>query len=312
MDKSFSRRIARARARVSHIASTLGTTKQLRAGARARTTSALFFGYRQALDLSMRQRSWTAAGHCGSVYHMTTTKHTKRIAGYIRVSTSDQADSHLGMDDQIDKVKAWCALHDAHLVECIEDAGLSAKNMDRPGLQRIIALAKAKRIDAVVVKKLDRLTRRLSHMVQLVEILTQHGVALISVVDGVDTSTNAGRLVIGMLGVVAQWEREEISERTSDASRQMQLQGRAVGSIAPTGFTFTADRKQVIDPAGQRVVAMITAGMAQGLSIGDITKQVNAARLMTTKGKHYGRSTIHRLMQSIRSGHHQAMTAAAA
>ena len=242
---------------------------------------------------------------------MTTTKQ-KRIAGYVRVSTAGQADSGLGMDDQNEKITGWCKLHDAQLVECIEDAGMSAKSMDRPGLQRIIALAKAKKIDAVLVKKLDRLTRRLSHMVYLVEVLTANGVALISVMDGVDTSTGAGRLVIGMLGVVAQWEREEISERTADASRQMMQRGTAVGSIAPVGFTIGKDRKLVKDHTGGLVMCIVTAGVERGDTVAAITGAVAAAGHATPAGKVYGRSTIHRLMQRVRSGQYATIEAAAA
>jgi DNA invertase Pin-like site-specific DNA recombinase len=79
--------------------------------------------------------------------------------GYVRVSTEDQAKEGVSLDNQKSKIKAYCQLKDLELRELIEDAGISAKNLRRPGVQKVLRLARRREIDAVVVYKLDRIFR---------------------------------------------------------------------------------------------------------------------------------------------------------
>src|SRR4030043_766794 len=79
--------------------------------------------------------------------------------GYIRVSTEDQAREGVSLDNQKSKITAYCQLKDLNLIEVIEDAGISAKNLKRPGVQKVINMARKKQINAVVVYKLDRVFR---------------------------------------------------------------------------------------------------------------------------------------------------------
>ena len=79
--------------------------------------------------------------------------------GYIRVSTDDQAKEGVSLDNQKSKIEAYCQLKDLNLSEIIEDAGISAKNLKRPGVQRVLKLARKKQVDAVVIYKLDRIFR---------------------------------------------------------------------------------------------------------------------------------------------------------
>jgi len=79
--------------------------------------------------------------------------------GYIRVSTDDQAKEGVSLDNQKSKIEAYCQLKDLNLSEIIEDAGISAKNLKRPGVQRVLKLARKNQVDAVVIYKLDRIFR---------------------------------------------------------------------------------------------------------------------------------------------------------
>src|SRR5579863_6123869 len=103
--------------------------------------------------------------------------------------------------------------------EVIQDAGESAKSLQRPGIGNLLEQVRADRVERIVVAKLDRLTRNVRDLSDLVELFAKHGVALVSVGETLDTSTSAGRMVVNMLGVVAQWEREAIGERTATSSR---------------------------------------------------------------------------------------------
>src|ERR1039457_2917199 len=140
-----------------------------------------------------------------------------QAVGYVRVSTERQADQGVSLDAQDAKVRAMATVQGATLVGVIVDGGESAKSLNRPGLQRLLALVNGGKVQAVIVAKLDRLTRSVKDLCGLLELLEKKKVALISVAESLDTSSAAGRLVITIMGAVSQWEREAIGERTRDA-----------------------------------------------------------------------------------------------
>ncbi len=96
-------------------------------------------------------------------------QHKKRTIGYIRVSTREQVNNGVSLDNQEYKIKTYSDLKDLDLVEIIKDKGKSGKDLNRTGIQRIIKMAKNKEIDAVVVYKLDRLNRKTRDLLFLVE-----------------------------------------------------------------------------------------------------------------------------------------------
>lgn len=127
-----------------------------------------------------------------------------RTIAYLRVSTEKQADRGVSLDAQRAKVKAYAELFDLELTETIVDAGESAKHLDRPGLQRALAMLKAGEADALLVVKLDRLTRSVRDLGHLVEKYFAPGkAALLSVGEQIDTRSAAGRLVLNVLASVS-------------------------------------------------------------------------------------------------------------
>ena len=138
---------------------------------------------------------------------------TKPWIGYIRVSTEDQAVSGLGLSDQEQKVRGY-ALAKGVAVEIIADEGFSAKSLNRPGAEKIMAMIERRLIAGVIVAKLDRLTRSIGDLAVLVKLFDRSGVALASCAESFDTATAGGRMILNMIGVIAQWEREVIAERT--------------------------------------------------------------------------------------------------
>ena len=141
-----------------------------------------------------------------------------RVIGYTRVSTDRQAEQGCSLEAQEEKIREYAKVYDLEVVEVITDAGASAKTLDRLGLQRALAMLKRGEADALVVTKLDRLTRRVVNLGELVEKYFVSGRwALMSVGEQIDTRSAGGRLVLNVLVSVAQWEREAIGERTSTA-----------------------------------------------------------------------------------------------
>jgi DNA invertase Pin-like site-specific DNA recombinase len=155
-----------------------------------------------------------------------------RAIGYVRVSTDMQADKGVSLDAQTEKIRAMSVVQGAELMDTIVDGGESAKNLKRPGMQRLLAMVDERRVEAVIVAKLDRLTRSVKDLGQLLERFEKRGVALISVAESFDTGSAAGRLVITIMTALSQWEREAIGKRTRDALDHMRSNGQRVGNIA--------------------------------------------------------------------------------
>src|SRR3989442_8701879 len=181
----------------------------------------------------------------------TTVESTKAI-GYIRVSTDKQADHGISLEAQQAKLTAYAQLYDVELVDIIVDAGVSAKTLDRPGLQRALGMLRKGQASALLVAKLDRLTRSVKDLGTLVEdYFSSDKITLLSVADNIDTRTAAGRLVLNVLGSVAQWEREVISERTSEALSHIKTQGHKTGGDVPYGNRLAADGKTLVEDADE-------------------------------------------------------------
>ena len=223
---------------------------------------------------------------------------TKAI-GYIRVSTDDQAESGLSLAHQRSKIEAYTLAMDLHLVELIEDAGESAKSMNRPGLQRAIESIRKGEATALVILKLDRLTRSVRDLGTMVELFEKTGAALISVQDSINTQTAAGRLVLNVLGSVAQWEREAIGERTAAAMAVKKTRGELVGAV-PFGFDLADDGKTLSpNPSEQESLSILRELRARGLSYRKIGTELESRGIKTKNGGHWQAMTIRNLCLEV-------------
>jgi DNA invertase Pin-like site-specific DNA recombinase len=163
-----------------------------------------------------------------------------KTIGYVRVSTDKQADQGVSLDAQADKIRAMAVVQGAEVVEIIVDSGESAKSLKRPGMAKLLALVDAGKVQAVIIAKLDRLTRSVKDLCELLERFERRGVALVSVAESLDTGSAVGRLVLNIMAAVSQWEREAIGERTRDALKHKSANGERVGNAA-YGYRLAAD-----------------------------------------------------------------------
>src|SRR3954464_6105763 len=200
-----------------------------------------------------------------------------RTIAYLRVSTDKQADRGVSLDAQRAKVNAYAELYDLELLEVIIDAGESAKSLDRPGLQRALGMLKAGAAEALLVVKLDRLTRSVRDLGHLVEAHFGPGkAALLSVGEQIDTRSAAGRLVLNVLASVSQWEREAIGERTSAAMQHLVSLGEYTGGCVRYGFRLAADGEQ-LEPhdAEQAVIDIARELRRSGLSLRQVAAELD-------------------------------------
>ena len=221
-----------------------------------------------------------------------------RAIGYIRVSTDKQADRGVSLDAQSEKVRAMAVVQGAELVDVIVDAGESAKSLSRPGMARLLFLVDTGAVDTVIIAKLDRLTRSVKDLAELLERLTRRGVSLVSVAESLDTGSASGRLVLNIMVSVSQWEREAIGERTRDAMRHKKSKLEFVGN-APYGFRQAADKRHVEpEPGEQAILERIQRLRKGGKSLRKIAEQLNRLKIRTRQGSPWRHEYVARLLKA--------------
>ncbi|NCD17011.1 MAG: recombinase family protein [Actinobacteria bacterium] len=192
-----------------------------------------------------------------------------RVIGYVRVSTREQADSRLGLDAQRRALTEEAARRGWDL-ELIEDAGYTARSVNRPGLRRALRALRTRQADALVVAKLDRLSRSVQHFATFLAAAQRQKWSIVVLDLGIDMTNPNGRLVANILASVAQWESEMIGTRTADAMAEAK---------ASRGVTY--GRERMTDDA---TVARIRALRADGLSFGKIAAALDADSTPTPNG----------------------------
>jgi site-specific DNA recombinase len=212
----------------------------------------------------------------------------KRAGIYIRVSTMEQVEHGFSIDEQRERLLAYCKAMGWSVVAVYVDGAYSGSNMDRPGLQKM--LTEIKSLDVVVIYKLDRLSRSQKDTLSLIEdTFIKNSVDIVSLQENLDTSTSFGRAAIGIMSAFAQLERETFKERSILGRTGRARKGKWVGSgRAPIGYDYDPAKQQLnINPHEAEQVKEVFNLYLQGVSL------QNIAKTMYTKGyKHkYGNWT---------------------
>ncbi len=152
-----------------------------------------------------------------------------KVIGYIRVSSTIQAEEGVSLDAQRTRLEAYAVAMNLELVGIEVDAGLSAKSLARPGLQAALQALESGKAEGLLVVKLDRLTRSVKDLGILLEDYFASRFSLLSLGDSIDTRSASGRMLLNILTSVTQWEREAGSERTKAALSHIKTSGRKLG-----------------------------------------------------------------------------------
>jgi len=217
--------------------------------------------------------------------HLSQGSTVTRVIGYVRVSTNDQAESGAGLDAQRNAIMAEVARRGWDLVEIIEDAGVSAKNLDRPGIKRALSTVATGGADLLLAAKLDRLSRSVKDFAELLDQSRHYGWKLVILDCNVDTSTPAGDMLAGGLSQFAQFERLMIGVRTREALAVKKSQGIVGGRRAnlPTSVITKAQEYR-----------------AQGMSYAKIADLFNAQAIPTAQGgKQWHPATIQKTLDRV-------------
>ncbi len=214
---------------------------------------------------------------------MTTVARGGRVVLYARVSTAGQVQFGHGLDAQRDRLSRFVVERGLDVVEFIVDEGLSGTTLDRPGVQRVVELAKAGEVDAVVVTKADRISRNVRDLLNLGALLEEHGVALLTVDEAFDTSTPIGKALHMMRITFAALEADLAASRTREALAAAREKGVRLGR-PPLGWTKVGDA-MVPDDRFELVERAYALSKRDGLTMRQIADLFNAEGVATGSGR---------------------------
>ena len=195
----------------------------------------------------------------------------RKVAGvYIRVSTEDQAREGFSLGEQEEKLLQLCKFKELDVYKVYKDAGISAKDMEhRPQFQEMLKDMKDGKINYIVAYKLDRITRSVRDLEELISVLEQYNCFLVCDRDDVNTSTANGRFFVRMLTVLSQLEIEIVSERTKFGLNGAIKSGHIPGQ-RPFGYKSAEDKRMVIDNSTRPYVEKIFDMYLEGKSFQQI------------------------------------------
>src|SRR6202161_2470375 len=237
---------------------------------------------RSALLWAERERGSISDG--GPAMKATSVKPV-RCAIYTRVSTEHGLDQEFNsLDAQYEAASAYIKSQ-AHsgwtlIRSRYDDGGYSGGSTDRPDLQRLLDDIRARKIDVIVVYKVDRLTRSLADFAKLVELFDTRGVSFVSVTQQFNTTTSMGRLTLNVLLSFAQFEREVIGERVKDKIAASKKKGLFMGGNIPLGY-INRDKKLVIVPDEAERVRWIFRRYLELGSIGRLLEEMTRLGIRT-------------------------------
>lgn len=222
----------------------------------------------------------------------------KKAIGYIRVSTGKQAIDGVSLEAQEEKIRAWAVIND-YEVEILSDAGVSGKRADnREALQQ--ALNTVENGDALVVYSMSRLSRSQRDMLDIAEYLNKRGADLVSLSENIDTTSAAGKMVFGILAVMSEFERNQISERTKTALQYKKDKGERVGHV-PFGMMLDDDGVNLVENKEETsIIKKIKKLYQQGKSVRVIAGLLNKDGL-TNRGSAWTHSSVHRRLAASKA-----------
>ena len=239
-------------------------------------------------------------------------KNTDSIAIYSRKSKFTGKGESIG--NQIELCKEYIRAHygdDAldHLV-VYEDEGFSGGNLNRPDFKKMMAAAKERKFKAIIVYRLDRISRNISDFSSLIEELARLDIAFVSIKEQFDTASPMGRAMMYIASVFSQLERETIAERIRDNMHELAKTGRWLGGTTPTGFESEGEEKVTVDgkkkktfklklvPQEAEIVRIIYDLFSETNSLTMTEAELMKRRIVTRNGNYFTRFSIKAILQN--------------
>lgn len=212
---------------------------------------------------------------------------SKSVALYCRVSTDEQAREGISLEEQKERLKAYCRAMgwNTEVLVYIDD-GYSAKNLDRPHLAKLIKDVKDGKVSKVMVTKLDRMSRKLLDLLTLIDLFQEYEVSFVSISESFDTNTPSGRLTLQVLGAVAEFERERIRERVFENMVHAAKSGKWL-TQSPYGYRLENKELVIYEPEAKVVRRAFDMYLNKGLGFYAIAKSFNEEGIPSRQGKEW-------------------------
>lgn len=220
-----------------------------------------------------------------------------KAAVYIRVSTEEQAKEGFSIAAQQEKLAAFAHSQGWEIEAFYVDEGYSAKNTERPQLKSLLDAVRARRVDVVLVYRLDRLTRSVLDLYQLLEEFERYHVKFRSCTEVYDTTTAIGRLFLTLVAALAQWERENLAERVKMGMVQMAREQKRPGGPPPYGYDLR-EGKLVINRQEAKIVRQIFQLYLSGAGLQQIADELNERGHRGKTGALWNTTTLSHLLQN--------------
>ena len=222
----------------------------------------------------------------------------KIVLGYSRVSSEEQAAHGISIDAQRNILEGYAAMT-SQQIRIYEDAGYSGKNTNRPALQQLLTVCRSGSVSAVVVWKLDRLSRSLRDTLTIIEDVFQPaGITLVSVTESIDTSTPSGRMMLNLLASFAQLEREQDSDRVVMAHKHLARDCKYLGGHVPLGYCIDEEKHYQLDPVTAPVVRRVFEMYLSRSGYAPILEYLNSFPLPGTRKTPFGKSDLKFLLKN--------------
>ena len=225
-------------------------------------------------------------------------KNQNLCLGYSRVSSEEQAAHGISIDAQRGILEGYAAMT-SKPIRIYEDAGYSGKNTNRPALQQLLSVCRSEAVSAVVVWKLDRLSRSLRDTLTIIEDVFQpRGITLVSVTESIDTSTPSGRMMLNLLASFAQLEREQDSDRVVMSHKHLARDCKYLGGHVPLGYRIDADRHYQLDPETAPIVRKVFEMYLSRCGYTPILEYLNSFTFPGTRKTEFKKQDLHFMLKN--------------
>lgn len=222
----------------------------------------------------------------------------KRACIYTRVSTDEQVKNGYSLEEQESQCRAQIEAYGWRYIRTYSDPGESGRKRNRAGLNEMLSAIEAGEIDAVVIWKLDRLSRKQRDTLEIIEdVMIKNNISLVSLNERLDIGTSLGRTIIGVLSAFSQMESENIQERTQMGRMAKAEKGGYAGGKPPIGYRVS-DGEFVIIPEEADIVRTVFQLREQGMTLIGIADELNNRGYKTRTGNHFLHSAVQTILNN--------------
>ncbi len=232
---------------------------------------------------------------------------SKKVAIYCRVSTVEQAEEGYSIDEQNLKIREYCEREGHEIYNLYEDRGISGKNItNRPGIKQLLHDVTENKFDLVIVWKLNRISRKLLDILNIVELLNKHNIAFRSLTENFETETPSGKLQLNIMGAIGEFERETIAENVKMGLLARARDGRWNGGVVlgydlvelPNDGKKRKNTRLEINEKEANTVRRIFELYSQGYGYKAVVNRVNKEGYKTKRNKQFAVSTVKEILQN--------------